>query len=170
MLAVNNNNNINFQARLDVSKVTKNKKMWNEVAEMFETKTAKKPYTLHVDDSDGEICFDTFNSSKFYDHEHQCILPKDGAEKFMAMTPEKKVNKLVKLLNIFRRQDKTNDGAIKLLRQLEKDDKYGTLFEDIRPMENSYDRILWTTQDLASKDRNIAASKDAILRDAKFSY
>ncbi len=170
MLAVNNNNNVNFQARLDVSQITKNKKMWNEVAEMFEAKTSKKPYTFYIDESNGQLFIDTFNVTKLDDHEHQCILSREGTEKFMAMTPEKKVSKLVKLLNIFRHQDKTNDGTYKLLKQLEKNDKYGTLFEDIRPNESSYDRILWTTQNLAEEDRKIAASKDAIFRDAEFSY
>ena len=47
----NINNNINFTARMDVSKLTMNKARWAKIAEVFEQKTAKYPNdTFYMED------------------------------------------------------------------------------------------------------------------------
>lgn len=46
MISNNYNNNVNFTARLDLKNVAKNKRMWNEVAQMFEAKHRK--HLIHL--------------------------------------------------------------------------------------------------------------------------
>lgn len=168
MISSTNNNNVNFTARLDLSNVKKNKRMWNEVAQMFETKTNKTPYTFRIDDSDSVIDIYATNHTRLNDIEHCCTFSKEGTEKFMALTPEKKVNKLAKLLNIFKRHDKTTNTTLECLEKLEKQDKYGTLMSSERGELSFFDRIFGAANDKAKTDRAIAVSKDQIFKDAEF--
>lgn len=168
MISNNYNNNVNFTARLDLKHVTKNKRMWNEVAQMFEAKTEKTPYTFSIDVSDGVIDIYATNSTRLTDMEHSCTFSKEGTKKFMALTPEKKVNKLAKLLNIFKRYDKTTNTGLECLEKLEKQDKFGTLTTSEKGDVSFFDRVLWAVTDKAQADRSIAASKDPIFKDADF--
>lgn len=168
MISNNYNNNVNFTARLDLKNVAKNKRMWNEVAQMFEAKTSKTPYTFHIDDSNRVIDIYATNSTRLDDIEHSCTLSKEGTKKFMALTPEKKVNKLAKLLNIFKRYDKTTNTGLECLEKLEKQDKFDTLTISERGDISFFDRILWAVTDKAQADRVIETSKDPIFKCADF--
>lgn len=168
MISNNYNNNVNFTARLDLKHVTKNKRMWNEVAKMFEAKTSKTPYTFSIDDSDNVIGIYATNRTRLNDIEHSCTFSKEGTKKFMALTPEKKVNKLAKLLDIFKRHDKTTNTGLECLEKLEKQDKFGTLTTCERGDLSFFDRVHWAVMDKAQADRSIAASKDPIFKDADF--
>ena len=76
-MQIDNNSNVNFTARLDLSRVTSNKRMWSNVADMFEAKTKKIPYTFRLDNSCDELVIqaDTILKSG-YDPEHDVIISK----------------------------------------------------------------------------------------------
>lgn len=169
-MQINNNSNVNFTARLDLSRVSSNKRMWSNVADMFEAKTKKIPYTFRLDNSCDELVIqaDTILKSG-YDPEHDVIISKKATEELMAMTPEKIAQKLVKLLNVFKEQDQTLDAGFKFLNKLEKKDKYHTLSDTFDSgKETFFDRIWCAVIDKTKADRYRALREDSIFRNAEF--
>lgn len=165
---ITNDNNINFTAKLDLSNVKSNKRMWNQVAQMFEEKTHKTPYTFNLDDSDGVIDIYAHTNTKLQEIEHSCTLSKTGTNELINMTPEKITNKLVKLLNIFKSHDKTTNTGLECLNKLGKNDKYDTLTTCERGQNSIFDRIYWAVTDKAKADRTERIAKDPIFKNAEF--
>lgn len=167
-MQINNNNNVNFTAKLNLSGIKSNKNLWNSVAEKFEEKTTKTPYDFKLSLSDGELDIYATTTTKRSEPEHSCTLSKESTKKLMAMTPEKITQKLVKLLNSFKRHDKTVDTGLGCLEKLGKNDKFGTLTDTFDSGVSAYDKVLWAVVDKANMDKNIIMSKDPIFKNAKF--
>lgn len=167
MLAVNNNN-INFTAHLDLTKVKLERNRWKNVAKMFEDKTQKDLYTFQLSDSNRQLDVYAFPDA-LDEVEHSCTLSKESTKKLMEASDEKITQKLIKLLNIFKHQDNTRMTAIEFLKKLHKDDKYGTLtFPNYKNGDSIYDRIFIPVMDKMKADRIAATEKDTILKDAQF--
>lgn len=167
MLAVNNNN-INFTAHLDLTKVKLERNRWKNVAKIFEEKTQKDLYTLELTDSGKQLDIYAFPED-FDDVEHSCTLTKEATKKLMETSDEKISQKLIKLLNIFNHQDTTRKTAIEFLKKLQKDDKYGTLtFPNYKNGDSIYDRLFIPVMDKMKADRIAATERDTILKDAQF--
>lgn len=170
-MQISNNNNINFTAKLDLTGVRKNKRMWHNVADMFEARTKRTSYTFRLDDSDREFCVQADTILKGgYDHEHSVALSKEATQKFMEMAPEKITQKLVKLLNVFKKHDETLETGLECLNKLEKRDKFATLTDTFDSGESFYDRIWGAIKDKANKDSRIALDKDRMFKNAEFIY
>lgn len=167
-MQINNNNNVNFTAKLNLSGIKSNKRVWNSVAEKFEEKTKKTPYDLELSLSDGELDIYATTTTKHNEPEHCCTLSKESTKELMAMTPEKITQKMVKLLNTLKRHDDTVDTGLECLEKLDKNDKFGTLNDTFDSGSSIYDRVLWAVIDKADIDRYRVLSKDNIFRDAKF--
>ena len=170
MINNNLNYNVNFTARLDLTNVKNNRKVWKNVAQIFEDKTQKTPYDFQITDSNSRIDIYALADNTLEDGiEHCCTLSKEATKKLMSYPAEKISQKLVKLLNVFTHQDKTRYDALDFLKKLEKDDKYGTLLTPQYKDGNSiYDRILYPVFDKMKEDRIVAMQNDTIFKDANF--
>lgn len=170
MVMINNryDGKTNFTARLDLSNIKLNKRKWNSVAQMFEAKTQKDAYTFQISDNSKRI--DIYALSDVNnDIEHSCLLSNDGTQKLMELPEEKITQKLIKLLNVFKHQDKTRADSVEFLEKFEKSDKYGTLNSPHYENGDSiYDRVFYPILDKMKADRASAMSKDSIFRDADF--
>ena len=163
MINNNLNCNVNFTAKLDLANVKNNRKVWKNVAQIFEDKTQKIPYEFQLSDSNNCVDIYALTDNTLDDIEHSCTLSKEATKKLMSYPAEKISQKLVKLLNIFKHQDKTRYSA------LEKDDKYGTLLTAYyKDGDSIYDRILYPVFDKIKEDRVTAMQNDIIFKDANF--
>lgn len=169
MINNNLNCNVNFTARLDLTNIKNNRKVWKNVAQIFEDKTQKIPYEFQLSDSNNCVDIYALSDNTLEDIEHCCTLSKESTKKLMSYPAEKISQKLVKLLNVFKHQDKTRYTALDFLKKLEKDDKYGTLLTAYyKDGDSIYDRILYPVFDKIKEDRVTAMQNDIIFKDANF--
>ncbi len=166
----NRTNSINFTAKLDISEIKNNKALWANVADIFENKTKKIPYDFSVSDQNNKV--DIFASVDLGNEdysEHCCTLTKSASKDLLTFSQEKIAQKLIKLLNIFKHQDKTKIDTIEFLNKLEKSDKYDTLNTPIYENGDSiYDKVFYPIFDKMKQDRIKAVADDSILKDADF--
>lgn len=171
MLTVNNNyNNVNFTARLDLTNIKTNKKVWQDVAQMFEQKTQKTPYTFELTEQGKLLDIYALPEAKgFDDVEHECTFSEDGTKKLMGLTADKITQKLVKLLDVFKHQDKTRQMTGEFLKKLEKNDIYNTLDTSVSKDEYTISEKFWgSTFDKMTADRIAATKNDEIFEGALF--
>lgn len=171
MLTVNNNyNNVNFTARLDLTNIKTNKKVWQDVAQMFEQKTQKTPYTFELTEQGKQLDIYALPESKgFDDVEHECTFSEDGTKKLMSLTADKITQKLVKLLDVFKYQDKTRQMTGEFLKKLEKNDIYNTLDTSVSKDKYTISEKFWdSTFDKMTADRIAATKNDEIFEGALF--
>ncbi len=116
---INNNfsRNVNFTARLDLNNVKNNRKVWKNVAQIFEDKTQKIPYEFQLSDSNNCVDIYALSDNTLGDIEHCCTLSKESTKKLMSYPAEKISQKLVKLLNVFKHQDKTRYTALDFFKE-----------------------------------------------------
>lgn len=161
-------NNINFTAKLDLSNIKHNKRVWNSVGRIFEEKTRKIPYEFELNDNNGAIDIYAISQSKSREFEHGCELSKEGTENLLNRSPNRIAGKLIKLLNIFKNDDKTTNTILECLEKLEKNDKYGNLTKDTKDTISIYDRVYWAILDKAKADISDSTMNDLVFKDAKF--
>lgn len=164
------NNSVNFTAKLDISEMRNNKKLWSEVVDIFENKTKKTPYDFIVTNSDNRIDIYATTELNADDYsEHCCTLTKKATKTLLSLDADSIAQKFVKLLNIFKHQDKTKVDTLAFLAKLEKADKYHTLNTPRYENDDSiYDRIFYPIFDKMKDDRIVAVEDDFILKDADF--
>lgn len=149
------NNNINFTARMDLSKVTMNKTRWTKIAELFEQKTAKYPNdTFYMEDiatgingynvnskTGNEICANIFGLE---------------FDKLMNMPDSKIVSKFKKMLDIAAHKQKIYDATNQYTEKLSK---------IIKHHEHSDMKIWDEAVDIADKEAKALQNKDKFLKD-----
>lgn len=115
MLAVNNNNNVNFQARLDISKLSGNQKRWQNIAKIFEEKTRKSQGSLKLYDGslDQGMLF-TNNNEAFVG-----VIYGNGAEKLKSLPDTAVAEKLKRIFLVTKKQDWIADKATEFLKKCE---------------------------------------------------
>lgn len=123
----NVNNNINFTARMDISKLTLDQKRWNNIAKVFEQKTAKYPNdTFSLTNSHNFI--EAYNYNKKTGDEIVADIPID---KLMEMTDNKIAAKFKKMLDIAVHRDKIYTKTNKFIENMNKTLKHTEFNKDI---------------------------------------
>ena len=150
-----------------MSNEKQNKRVWNSVGRIFEEKTRKIPYEFKLYDNNGAIDIYATAHSKYQEIEHECMLSKEGTEKLLNRSPNRIAGKLIKLLNIFKNNDKTTNTILECLEKLEKQDKYGNLTKDTKDKISIYDRVYWAILDKAKADISDSTMNDLVFKDAK---
>lgn len=157
----NNNNNMNFQAKMFLSgKTLKNSTRWQKIAEKFEEKTVKRfpEYEMEVFKNSDEfvIYIDRGSDDDLCLREH--ILSSTATDNLMKLSDNKIIQKLTKLLDIVKKRDTMMDQLPNDIAKLEK--KYGIQLD-----QNSYDRVSDTIQDKVNSANYVRIAKDNILSD-----
>ena len=80
---INNNNNLNFTARMDVKAIKgATKERWNNIAKIFNENTPKYDgYDFELRSVNGELELDVIHNSKNYPSEHEAIFPREVVKK-----------------------------------------------------------------------------------------
>jgi hypothetical protein len=172
---INCNNNINFTARLDISKF-KNSAKWKSIAKRFESETAKKDYDIVMSNNErNPNAIDIEGWSPTNDYYHYSCLGKDATKTLLNSSEENIVKTLKKFLNIFREQDKKSQICDDFMMQLEKNDKYKTLDKEFcvdGAKIRLFDKIYWPLAEKIEADHakiiEKAQMKDKILQDTEF--
>lgn len=150
----NINNNVNFTARMDLSKVTMNKARWENIANLFEQKTAKYPHdTFQLEDIANGI--GGYNVNSKTGQEICANIFGVEFDKLMNMPDSKIVSKFKKMLNISAQKQKIYDATMQYENKLAKITK-----KDVNDIE-IWDKAV----DIADKEAKAMQSKDSFLRD-----
>ena len=151
------NNNVNFTAKMDISEMGAHVKRMKNIAQMFEAKTKKYPDdTFHIGVcADGD--YSIYHYDKGLEHENCADVTTESLNKLLEKSDEYVTKKLVKLFNIFKKVDEEYIRAGKYIVSVVKRDKNNdpTNFE-----QKFWDIVIKK----ANKDRDIAISKDAVLK------
>ena len=165
------NNNVNFGAVLDVGKYMERKARWVNIAKLFEEKTSKYSDNLYINtytninnpnDKITEILA-LSKSKKGRQYQHAAEIKIEDLNKLLKKSDEQVVNKLLKLLKIFKRQDSQCDkvldklGLIKVKGKIVGRKHLGAEAHDAFIKESI-------------KNTEIAKNKDNILKNFKFYY
>lgn len=148
------NNNINFTARMDVSKVALNKSRWQKIAELFEQKTQNYPHdTFQIEELPCSISAYNLNSKS--GEEISADFSGVIMDKLMNMSDEQIVSKFKKLLSISNKQAKLYEKTQKFINSAlgKNDDK---------TEEKIWDVIV----EKACADSQAAIQKDSFLKNA----
>jgi hypothetical protein len=165
-----NSNNVNFTAKMDVRSLTKNKSQWQAIAKRFEEQTQKKLYDFELERFDDEISLFA-NNPKNIENEHLCTISSKGEEKLLKLPLEKAVNKLKKLLDLLRHDDKTDKIASDLMQKLERNDKYHTLDNKSENHWGTlFEQIHGSLLDKKAADRAKVLQNDEVLKEFKVEY
>lgn len=170
---MDNINNINFQARLDLSRVSKDKERWNNIAKVFEKGTTGYPkQILEVGDDTGypkpilnmwndaitenKDIFTAFTTGPKNDGsgEIEVQFSKDLYKRLMKLSDERVAAKLKKILKMSFKMDKFFCAFEKFEKKLADDEKVWNPFHDAldAQIDIEIDKI---------------AKPDRILKDAK---
>jgi len=114
MLAVNNSNNVNFQAKLDLSKVKGSKQRWQNIAKIFEEKTANTPNSKLILDGSFSSGIDVYHG-KHMDDELAYIL---GGRKFKKLPDIAIAEKFKKLLQMSDKENALYENGYRLEKEL----------------------------------------------------
>lgn len=155
----NLNNNINFTARMDISKITMNKNRWNNIAKLFEQRTQKYP-------NDTFYMEDLANGISGYN-----INPKTGSEicanifglefdRLMNMSDTRIVAKFKKMLDISAKQQKIYNATNQYLDKIEK----------ITKNRNEDTKIWDIVVDIANNETKKLQSQDSFLKDVDIMF
>ncbi len=149
----NINNNVNFTARMDLSRVTMNKARWENIASLFEQKTTKYPHdTFQLEDIANGIGGYNVNSNT---GEEICVnIFGVEFDKLMNMADSKIVSKFKKMLEISAHKQKIYDATTQYENKLAKITKENVDYIEI------WDKAV----DIADKEANIMKDKDSFLR------
>lgn len=157
----NNNNNVNFQAKMFLmNRTLENSARWQKIAEKFEAKTAKNypEYEMELfkfaKSGRFSITIDRGSSDDLCPRKY--ALAPSALEKLMQLSDNKIIQKLTKLLDIVKKRDKMMDQLPDDIAKLEK--KYGIQLD-----QNSYDRVSNTIQDKVNSANYLEIAKDDIL-------
>ena len=107
MLAVNNNNNVDFQARLDVSKLRGSRQRWANIAKIFEEKTAQHGGSLNLHDG-------SFSSGMFFTNNGNAfdgVIYDKGSKKLKSLPDVAIAEKLKRIFLAMKKQDKMSTLA-----------------------------------------------------------
>jgi hypothetical protein len=164
---------VNFTAKIDLSRVSKNTK-WKAIAERFEAETAKKDYQLRVSEwqNPNEIQIEGFGQS----YEHSLSFDEETSKKLMSRSETQIVRTLKKILNIFIEQDKRSKICDDFMSKLEKNDTYKTLFKSSEDKRcgNIFERIHWAMLEKVEADHaqiiEKAQKQDKILQNLEINY
>lgn len=150
----NINNNVNFTARMDLSKVTMNKERWQKIATLFEQKTQKYPNdTFYMEDLANGI--NAYNVNSKTGQEISVEVNGVELDKLLNMPDSKIVSKFKKMLNISAHKQKIYDATTKYTEKLFKLTKNGTS-----------DMGIWDEAvNIASKEAKAMQAKDKFLND-----
>jgi len=158
MNSINNRqNSVNFTAKMDISGVKTGAERLQNIAQMFETKTKKYPNdTFQLRDFGDSFQIDYMD--KVTELEHCASIPTETWNKFLQKSDEAITKKLVKLFNIFKKEDREIEKAQKYIDSFIKNDKNNdpTRFES-----KFWDIVVART----NADKQIAVKKDPVLRD-----
>lgn len=162
----NNNNNVNFQARMFLSgKTLKNSTRWQKIAEKFEEKTAKRfpEYKMELFQDNRffstdrlSISIDRGSSDDLCLREH--ILTPAATDNLMKLSDNKIIQKLTKLLNIVKKRDKMMDQLPDDIAKLEK--KY-----KIELNQREYESMVEPIQESVLRENYVKIQEDPILSD-----
>lgn len=157
----NNNNNVNFQARMFLSgKTLKNSTRWQKIAEKFEEKTAKRfpEYEMEVFKNPDEfvIYIDRGPDDDLRLRGH--ILSSTATDNLMKLSDNKIIQKLTKLLDIVKKRDTMMDQLPDDIAKLEK--KY-----KIELNQREYESMFEPIQKNVLRENYVKIQEDPILSD-----
>lgn len=156
-----NYNNINFTARMDISKITKNKELWNDVAQAVESKTKKADVTIRMDEFDNGT-MQAYLTEKFgseitvnFNHENLAELLK--------MSKGKIIEVFKNLVNLTDTEGSIYKKANKFVLNL--------LETNVKDIDNSSNSKFWDTIcEIANKNTAKIIEKDPFLRKLDIEY
>lgn len=150
----NINNNVNFTARMDVSKVTMNKARWTKIAELFEQKTAKYPNdTFYMEDIANGIS--AYNVNSKTGNEISANIFGVEFDRLTNMSDSQIISKFKKMLDISAHKQKIYDATTEYTEKLFKITK-----------ESVSDSKIWDEAvSIADKEAKAMQNKDSFLKD-----
>ena len=153
----NINNNVNFTARMDISRVTMNKNRWQNIAALFEQKTQKYPNdTFFMEDlPNGINCWNYNNKTT-----EEICASIEGVEfdRLLNMSDNTIVSKFKKMLDISYHKQRIYDATNKYLEKLSKISKNSE--------QSDIDTKIWDqVVDIATMDAEDLQNKDKFLKD-----
>lgn len=127
-MQINSTSNVNFEAKLDISRVKGSKQRWQNIARMFEEKTKRYPNdTLNL--------MGSFNKGCYLNHWFwgEAEVSSAAMAKLKKLSDKEIVKNIVDVFNLFKKEgayiNKTNDFAKQL--KLDKLDRaHNTNFEE----------------------------------------
>ena len=147
MESINKNNNINFTAKMELRKITQNKKRMQDIATLFEQKTKKYPDdTFYMsDDSQGLYIY---NISSKGGSETSVTINRKELEHLLKMKNSTIVSKFKKILDIAAHRQKIYDITKEYAEKLYKI----THETDIKIWDNAVEIAGKECKDLQNKD------------------
>lgn len=153
-----NSNNINFTAKMNILAADVDIKRLNNIAEMFERKTNEFPHDTFEVNGTKQNGYQIYHFDKNCNEENCCDITTEQWQKLFEKSNEYVNGKLVKLFNIFKKKDEDIHAASKYISTVMENDKNG----DPTDFEQKFWDIVY---EKVTNDRNIAVSKDSILKD-----
>ncbi len=164
MNSINNRqNSVNFTARMNLEGLSNGAKRMQGIrgiSEMFEARTEKYPDDIFEICDLGQNGVQIHHYDKGVVHEHCANISLDSWDKLFQKSDEVITKKLVKLFNIFKKEDKEVTRASKYVDSVMKRDKNN----DPTDFEGKFWDIV---VDKITADTKIAIDKDSVLREFK---
>lgn len=149
-------NHISFGARMDLSGIKKNENRWNNVAKIFEQKTAQYPvdvFRLH--EHEDELTAYSINPNT--NEEITADLSNKNVDDLMKLSDKTIASKFKKLLDISAKKGKVYNTTNEFL------EKINSIYKNDN--DDGIEEKIWDiVVDTAEKNADIAKEKDAFLR------
>lgn len=149
------NNNVNFQARMDLKGIKINKSRWENIATIFEQKTQKYPNdTFYIENTPNRI--NIYNYNKTTGEDFSVDINGETFDKLLNMKDDSIAQKFKKILDISSRKEKIFDITYQYVEKLSKVTKNSEL-----------DKMkIWNeSENIANQEAKAMQNKDKFLKD-----
>ena len=149
------NNNVNFQARMDLKGIKINKSRWENIATIFEQKTQKYPNdTFYIENTPNRI--NIYNYNKTTGEDFSVDINGETFDKLLNMKDDSIAQKFKKILDISSRKEKIFDITYHYVEKLSKVTKNSEL-----------DKMkIWNeSENIANQEAKAMQNKDKFLKD-----
>jgi len=149
------NNNVNFQARMDLKGIKINKSRWENIATIFEQKTQKYPNdTFYIENTPNRI--NIYNYNKTTGEDFSVDINGETFDRLLNMKDDSIAQKFKKILDISSRKEKIFDITYQYVEKLSKVTKNSEL-----------DKMkIWNeSENIANQEAKAMQNKDKFLKD-----
>ena len=149
------NNNVNFQARMDLKGIKINKSRWENIATIFEQKTQKYPNdTFYIENTPNRI--NIYNYNKTTGEDFSVDINGESFDRLLNMKDDSIAQKFKKILDISSRKEKIFDITYQYVEKLSKVTKNSEL-----------DKMkIWNeSENIANQEAKAMQNKDKFLKD-----
>lgn len=149
------NNNVNFQARMDLKGIKINKSRWENIGTIFEQKTQKYPNdTFYIENTPNRI--NIYNYNKTTGEDFSVDINGETFDRLLNMKDDSIAQKFKKILDISSRKEKIFDITYQYVEKLSKVTKNSEL-----------DKMkIWNeSENIANQEAKAMQNKDKFLKD-----